>query len=209
MSEDLNLDSLFKSVRPSIVTPHLGKLSTLSSEKKLREIAKLIIESMAKTYNDSEQAKIAKSVLHDNEIQEFHYLRLDSLLVGVWPSISLMLLQLSYGEQSILIDSLYPKNLRFPAKTFAFVFTPEKGHKVREITVKGDPEVQAKLDSANAGIALILSELENQGYRKPHSDYIKNNLEQMQLMAQNARKEIAYKKRKQRAKEMNKYRDKN
>ena len=64
--------------------------------------------------------------------------------------LSLMLLQLSYGEQSTLIEALYPKNLQLCAKSFAVVFTPEL--KTNTVILKQDKELIDGIESANAGL---------------------------------------------------------
>lgn len=204
---DIDLDSLFAGVKPSVVTPHLAEVSGLNSNQKLRAIAKIIVKEMVTSYNKSPRAKIPKVIVHDGQPREVRYLNIDPLLTGVWPSVSLMLLQLSYGEQAILIESLYPKQTQFTAKAFASIFTPETGKNQPNLTVKSDPEIVEKLDSANAGIALILAELETQGYRKPHPDYIDRNLKQMRQLVKDARKISKGEKARMRAKEANQFRD--
>lgn len=175
--ENINLEDLLGNVTPSLVTPHLSEISALHSKARPKKIAEYIIRGMANSLKNP----VKKELLHEGEIHTIHYVNVEPLCTGSWAMLSLMLLQLSYGEQSTIIDALYPPNLQLCAKAFAIVFTPEL--KSNTIIVKQDEQLMDGIESANAGIAMILSLLKHVG-TIPHADEINKNRQVMQKLVQ-------------------------
>lgn len=176
MEDDtLNLEDLLGDVTPSLVTPHLSEISALHSKARPKKIAEYIIRGMANSLKNP----VKKELLHEGEIHTIHYVNVEPLCTGSWAMLSLMLLQLSYGEQSTIIDAFYPPNLQLCAKAFAIVFTPEL--KSNTIIVKQDEQLMEGIESANAGIAMILSLLKHVG-TIPHADEINKNRQAMQKL---------------------------
>ena len=176
MEDDtLNLEDLLGDVTPSLVTPHLSEISALHSKARPKKIAEYIIRGMANSLKNP----VKKELLHESEIHTIHYVNVEPLCTGSWAMLSLMLLQLSYGEQSTIIDAFYPPNLQLCAKAFAIVFTPEL--KSNTIIVKQDEQLMEGIESANAGIAMILSLLKHVG-TIPHADEINKNRQAMQKL---------------------------
>lgn len=201
-----NLNSVLSNVKPSIVTPHLAEIATLTSEQKLRQISKIIIKTMVENFNKSKDAKNPRVVMHEGQAIEVRYLDITDLYVGVWPSISLMLLQLSLGEQMILIESLYPKATQLAAKKFAVTFTNIAKHK-SNLELKSDPAIIDKLDSTLAGIAMLLAQMEDGGYPKPHPDKISKQEQLIQQIIKEKRRAFKHKQKLERAKERDRYHD--
>lgn len=201
-----NLNSVLNNVKPSIVTPHLADIATLTSEQKLRQISKIIIKTMVENFNKSKDAKNPRVIMHEGQAIEVRYLDVNDLYVGVWPSISLMLLQLSLGEQMILIESLYPKATQLAAKKFAVTFTNIAKHK-SNLELKSDPAIIDKLDSAVAGIAMLLAQMEDGGYPKPHPDRISKQEQLIQQIIKEKRRAFKHKQKLERAKERDRYHD--
>lgn len=175
--ESINLEDLLGDVTPSLVTPHLSEISALHSKARPKKIAEYIIRGMANSLKNP----VKKELLHEGEIHTIHYVNVEPLCTGSWAMLSLMLLQLSYGEQSTIIDAFYPPNLQLCAKAFAIVFTPEL--KSNTIIVKQDEQLMDGIESANAGIAMILSLLKHVG-TIPHADEINKNRQVMQKLVQ-------------------------
>jgi hypothetical protein len=175
--DTLNLEDLLGDVTPSLVTPHLSEISALHSKARPKKIAEYIIRGMANSLKNP----VKKELLHEGEIHTIHYVNVEPLCTGSWAMLSLMLLQLSYGEQSTIIDAFYPPNLQLCAKAFAIVFTPEL--KSNTIIVKQDEQLMDGIESANAGIAMILSLLKHVG-TIPHADEINKNRQVMQKLVQ-------------------------
>lgn len=198
MKDDLN--SLLNVTKPSVITPHLAQVSVMTSEKKLRAIAKLVVTNMVEQFNKSDVAKAPRTVAHDGKIIEIRYLKIDDLMIGVWPAVSLMILNLSIGEQMILIDSLYPKNAQLAAKAFAVTFTPHASGDPNFV-VAGDPAIIEKLDSANAGIAMLLAQMAQGGYPKPHPDALSEQEKLIKKLVHDRKLAQKHKKALNRAKE--------
>ena len=185
--EDLNLEELLGDVSPSIVTPSLGKIIEASSKSRPKLIAQLIIRGMAASLKNP----VKKEIIHDGQIQAVRYVDVEPLCTGSWAMLSLMLLNLSYGEQSTLIEALYPGNLQLCAKAFAVVFTPEL--KSSPVILKQDEELMKGIESANAGIAMVLSLLKGVG-TIPHADEIDKNRQAMQKLVESAKERDRYQK---------------
>ena len=115
-----------------------------------------------------------------------------------------MLLNLSFGEQCTLIDTLYPDNLQLPAKAFATYFTPET--KGNTVIIKRDEELLKGIESANAGIAMVISLLKNVT-AIPHTDEIFKNKEAMDKLVEAARERDKYQKAYHKSQEAAKFQD--
>lgn len=206
---EFDLGAILSTIKPSMVSPYLADISGLSNDKKIRKVSELIVRQMVTDYNKSEQARIPKLIIHDGETTEVRFFDIEPLLTGIWPSMSLVLLHLSYGEQTVLIDALYPKPAQFTAKIFAATFTkasmPIGGS--APITVKQDADMIGKVDSANAGIAMIISMMKTQGYREPHPDNVNQQLTNMNDLVDAASKEASYRDATKRAKSADKHKD--
>lgn len=196
----INLDELLSDVTPSLVTPHLAKIMEANSKARPKLIAQYIIRGMAKSMKDP----VRKEIIHDGEIHMVHYVDVEPLCTGSWALLSLMLLQLSYGEQSTLIEALYPKNLQLCAKAFAVVFTPEL--KTHTVVLKQDQALLDGVESANAGIAMILSLLKNVG-TIPHADEINKNKQAMKNLVKEAKETEKYRKEFGNSQDVAKHRD--
>ena len=198
--QELNLDDLLGDVTPSLVTPHLKKVLEANSKSRPKLIAELIIRGMANSLKDPVQ----REIIHDGDIHVIHYVNVEPLCTGSWAMLSLMLLNLSYGEQSTIIETLYPSNLQLCAKAFAVVFTPEL--KTNRVVVRQDKELLEGIENANAGIAMILSLLKNVG-TIPHADEIRKNRQTMQKLVDAAKTRDKYKKEFSRSQDAAKHQD--
>lgn len=201
---EINLDELLGDIVPNLVTPHLDKVAAVPNNKKPKLIAEMIMTGLADSITDP----VNKEIVHDGDIHLIRFVNVEPLLHGSWAMISLMLLSLSYGEQSTIIEALYPKRLQLPAKAFAVVFTSDL--KQTAVTVKQDEEIVKKIDSANAGIAMILALLErtsNGGGSIPHADEITKNQRSMSNLVDTLNERNKYKKQFESSQDASKHRD--
>lgn len=206
--DEQTLDNIIASIKPSMVTPELDKITNLKNDKKAREISHIIVKKMVKFYNDSGKGDIPRVILHDGKATEVRYFDIEPLMSGVWSMISLMILQLSYGEQTMIIEAIYPKAVQFTAKAFAATFT-ETNDNQTPMEVKSDPQIVEKLDSANAGIAMILAMMGNQGYKSPHPDKVNIELGNMNDLVEASERSKKFKNATKRAQDAFKYNDMN
>lgn len=197
---ELNLEELLSGMTPSMVTPSLASITSANSKARPKLIAQLIIRGMAKSLKNP----IKKEIIHEGEIHTIHYVDVEPLCTGSWAMISLMLLHLSFGEQSTIIEALYPSNLQLCAKAFAVVFTPEL--KSNTVIVKQDEQILNGIESANAGIAMILSLLKNIG-TIPHADEINKNKQAMRKLVETAQARDKYQKSLKASQEAAKHQD--
>jgi hypothetical protein len=116
-----------------------------------------------------------------------------------------MILQLSYGEQCTIIDTIYPEKIRLTAKSFAINFTPDVA--TTNVQIENETELRDKLDSANAGIATIIAMLWSQGSKSPHPDIVKRSLSDMDKLVTQANDSKKFAQASQRANEANRYQD--
>lgn len=203
---DLDLGAILSSIKPSLVTPHLSDITNINNDKKLREVSQLIVKGMLEDFNKSPKASVPRVIMHEGKATEVRYFDIEPLLTGVWPAMSLMILHLSYGEQTMLIEALYPKTTQFTAKAFAATFT--KMSSVSEpLEVKMDNTIEKKLDSTNAGIAMIIAMLRDEGYRPSHPDHVNMQLTNMNELVEAAEKEANFRNATTRAKNANKSQD--
>lgn len=204
----IDLGAIVASIKPSMVTPHLSEVIDVSNEKKTRVVSSLIMKQMVNDYNSSEASHVPKIIMHEGEMIELRHIDIEPLMMGIWPVMSLMLLHLSYGEQTMLIEAVYPKTTQFAAKAFGAVFTKEIATvDGTPVELKTDPEIEKKLDSANAGIAMIIAMLNDEGYRSPHPDKINDRLTNMNDLVDAAAKELQFKDATKRAQNAAQFRD--
>lgn len=200
MEIDLNLEELLSDICPNLVTPHLDKITGVGNDRKPKEIAELIIVGMANSVEDP----IQKEIMHDGAIHNIRFVNVDPLLKGPWASISLMLLSLSYGEQATIIEAIYPDRLQLTAKSFAVAFT--QGLKQTKVTVKQDGELVDRVDSANAGIAMILSILKKTG-TIPHADEVEKSRSAMDNLVAASKERDEYRKDFEKSQDLSKSKD--
>lgn len=200
---EINLDVLLGDIVPNLVTPQLDKVTAIPNNKKPKLIAEMIITGLADTITDP----VNKEIVHDGDIHHIRFVNVEPLLHGSWAIISLMLLSLSYGEQSTIIEAIYPKRLQLNAKAFAVVFSSDL--KQRSVTVKQDEEIVKKVDSANAGIAMILALMERTSSNGsiPHADEISKNQRSMTGLVDTLNERNKYKNQFESSQEANKHRD--
>lgn len=199
---DINLDELIGDIVPNLVTPKMGEITSLVNSKKPKAIAEMIITGLANSITDP----VNKEIVHDGDIHHVRFVNVEPLLHGSWAMISLMILSLSYGEQSTIIEAIYPKRLQLNAKAFAVVFTPDL--KQTSVTVKQDEEIVKKIDSANAGIAMILALMERTSKGTiPHADEIDKNRQSMSGLVDTLNERDKYQKQFKASQDTSKHRD--
>ena len=115
-----------------------------------------------------------------------------------------MILQLSYGEQCSIIESIYPKELQLSAKAFAINFT---NNTEKTVYVENDKEIVEKLNTANLGIATLMTMLTSMGGVVSHVDTVKNNLNLLQQMQKDNGELQRYKTNLTKAEQANKHND--
>lgn len=199
-AQSIDLDELLADIGPNIVTPELDKVTSAQNNQKAKVLSEIIVTALADSLTDP----IQKEILHDGEVHNIRFVNVEPLLIGPWANISLVLLTLSYGEQATIIEAVYPKRLQLNAKAFALAFT--KGLKQTELTVEEDSELIDRVESANAGIAMILAILEDTGYI-PHADEIDKNRSAMRELVETNKKRADYKKSFERSQELAKNKD--
>lgn len=172
-----DLNDLLDQLTPSLLTPHLGEISQLANDKKPKRVAQLLVRAM----HGQLGKPVMKEILHNGSIHQMRYFDIEPMMKGSWCELSLMLLQLSYGEQCVIIEALYPKDIQLTAKTFASHFT--KVDNSAPITIEQDAKSTHLLESANAGISLILATLIEMGYHIAHPDVASRHLYTMESMA--------------------------
>ena len=198
----IDLDELLGDIVPNLVTPRLDEITALPNNKKPKLIAEMIITGLADALTDP----VNKEIIHERDVHLIRFVNVEPLLHGSWAMISLMLLSLSYGEQSTIIEAIYPKRLQLPAKAFAVIFTPDL--KQTSVTVKQDEEIVKKIDSANAGIAMILALLDRTSKGTiPHADEINKNKQSMANLVDTLNERDKYKQQFQSSQDASKYRD--
>lgn len=182
---DINLEELLGDMSPSIVTPHLAEISAANTRARPKILAQFIIRGMAKSLKDP----VGKEIIHDGEIHAVHYVNVEPLCSGNWAVLSLMLLNLSFGEQCTIIEAVYPKHLQLTAKAFAVAFTPEL--KGGTVILRQDKSLLEGIEQANAGIAILMSLLKHVG-TIPHADEINKNRQAMAKLVQSAKERENY-----------------
>lgn len=197
---DINLDDMLKDITPSLITPKLSDILEMSAKVRPKQISYIMIRGLAASIKNP----VKKDILHRGTIHTIYYVDVEPLCQGSWAMLSLMLLNLSFGEQCTLIDALYPDNLQLSAKAFAAYFTPEV--KSNTVIIKQDEELLKGIESANAGIAMIISLLKNVT-AIPHTDEIFKNKEAMDKLVEAARERDKYQKSYKKSQEAAKFQD--
>lgn len=162
----IDLESLIGDIKPNKVTPHLDKLTSAQNNRKGKVLAEILMTAMVNGMRDP----VKKEIIHNGDVHIVKYVNVEPLFNGPWAMLSLMMLNLSYGEQSTIIESTYPERLQFNAKAFAVVFTPEL--RQTTVTIRQDEEVVRLLKEANAGIAMLLAKGGGASFI-PHADEIR------------------------------------
>lgn len=198
--QGINLEELLADIGPNFVTPQLDQVTSAQNNQKAKVLSEIIIRALADSLTDP----IQKEILHDGEVHNIRFVNVEPLLVGPWANISLVLLALSYGEQATIIEAVYPKRLQLNAKAFAVAFT--QGLKQTQVTIEQDSELIDRVDSANAGIAMILAILKDTGYI-PHADEIKKNQSAMRDLVEANKEREEYQKGFEKAQVVSKNRD--
>lgn len=173
----MDLSELVKELKPNMLTPHIEELMKANPAARGNLMARHIVRGMAK-----QKGKIDPiDILHGNAVETVRFLDVEPLCEGPWASYSLMLLNLSYGEQSTIIEALYPEKKQLPAKAFAILFS----HDGPDAPKKEDKDVLTAVENANAGIAMILAKLNATGGHI-HADEVGRQRDAMRKLAESA-----------------------
>lgn len=173
----MDLSELVKDLKPNIVTPHMDEIIKANPAARGNIIARYIVKGMAK-----QKGKIDPiDIIHNGTIQTVRFLDVEPLCEGPWAMYSLMLLNVSYGEQASIIESLYPEKKQLAAKTFAALFSHDSPNSVMR---REDSDVLVAVENANIGIAMILAKLDSNGVM--HADEINKQRTAMQQLAESA-----------------------
>ena len=197
----LDLNALVEHLQPNVITPQIGTVVDASANQKPRVIAQMIIKAKM----DGLTNPPTKDIVHNGTIHTIKLFDADTLNSGNWAIVSLMLLHLSYGEQVMIIDTIYPEKLRLTAKAFAANFTV--GSTSPTITIENDTELVDKLNSSNAGIAMIIAMLKSMGGQVTHADKILLEQSNMETFARDAEEQAQYMQSYNRAQSAAKYQD--
>lgn len=199
----LDLKELLANVKPNIITPHLKELTNVKNEKKPKTLAQI----MVKSFHDSLENPVAKQIYHKGDVHTIRYFDITPLMRGAWAEMSLILLNLSFAEQCDIIDSLYPDDVKLTAKAFAINFTKDVGE--QQVVPVQDEDLVNKLDTTNAGIAMVLAILANMGGNfSVHPDVLAKFVSTMETVSSEARERDRYAKASEMSDKVNKYRDK-
>lgn len=173
----MDLSEIIKDLKPNVVTPHMEEVVKTNPAARGNVIARHILRSMVK-----QRGKIDPiDIIHDGTIQTIRFLDIEPLCEGPWAMYSLILLNISYGEQSVIIEALYPEKKQAIAKAFAALFSRD----VPDAPRKQDTDVLDAIENANAGIAMILAKMEASG-GSLHADAIGKQRTAMQQLAESA-----------------------
>lgn len=179
----MNLSELVKDLKPNLVTPHMDEILKINPAARGNRIARHIIRGMVKQRGKTEPVDI----FHDGTVQTVRFLDVEPLCDGPWAAYSLMLLNVSYGEQSVIIEALYPKKKQLAAKTFAALFSHDAPYAVKP----QQDDVLEAVENANAGIAMILAKLESDGTGL-HADAVGKQRNAMKKLAESAAERNRY-----------------
>lgn len=197
---ELDLKTLLEGTTASILTPQLAKITEVSNTKKPKVIADILIREMHKQLNKN----VTKNILHNGAIHKISYFDVEPLTRGNWSIISLMLLNISYNEQCIIIESIYPVDLQLPAKAFALNFT---NNTEQTVYIENDKELVDKLDSANVGIALLLAMINSLGGSVNHIDSVKNQMKNLEKIQKDMKEVKSFKLGHESSQQASKFRD--
>lgn len=173
----MDLSELVKDLKPNIITPHINEVMNVNPAARGNVIARHIIRGMVKQKGKIEPIDI----MHGGEIVTVRFLDIEPLCEGPWAMYSLMLLNVSYGEQSTIIEALYPEKKQLIAKTFAALFS----HDSPNAPKRNQDDVLMAIENSNAGIAMILAKLESAG-GSIHADEVGKQRNAMKQLADSA-----------------------
>lgn len=180
----MDLSELIKDLKPNIITPQLEELMKANPAARGNVMARIILQGMIK-----QRGKIDPiDIIHNGEVKTVRFLDPKPLCEGPWAAYSLMLLNVSYGEQATIIESLYPEKKQIMAKAFAALFSHDT---LPEIQRKNEDEILTAIENANAGIAMILSQINHTGI---HADDVSKQRTAMQKLAESAMERERYRK---------------
>lgn len=185
----MDLSELVKDLKPNMVTPHMDEILKANPAARGNLMARHIIRGMAKQKGRIDPIDI----MHDGEIKTVRFLDVEPLCDGPWALYSLMLLSVSYGEQSTVIEALYPEKKQLMAKAFAALFS----HDSPMLPKKNNDDVLMAIENANAGIAMILAKMEGNG--PLHADSVGKQRTAMQGLADSLAERNRYRKQYERS----------
>lgn len=191
------LQDLLGDLTPNRITPHLAALQETKSEKRPKQLAELLLTSLL-----SDLSGTPRELLHKGEIQVIRQVDPQPLCYGSYAILSLLLLHLSFGEQCVLIEALYPSHLQLTAKSVALLLTKETSPTV---TVREDEKVTEKLDQLLAGMAMLLHR--NNTELPTHADQIQKEQAEMAKLVAAMQERDAYRKAKKRQQAAEKKKD--
>lgn len=174
---EMDLAELVKNLKPNIITPHMDEVVKANPAARANVIARHVIRGMAKQKGKIEPIDI----MHAGTVQTVRFLDVEPLCEGPWAAYSLMLLNVSYGEQSTIIEALYPERKQLAAKTFAALFSHDSPDAPKQV----DNDVLNEMRDMGAGIAMILAKLENNG-NSLHADEVAKQRTAMRELARSA-----------------------
>lgn len=179
----MDLNELVKDLKPNVITPHMDEVLKANPAARGNVIARHILRGMVK-----QRGKIDPiDIIHGGEIQTIRFIDVDALCEGPWAMYSLMLLNVSYGEQSVIIEALYPEKKQLAAKTFAVLFS----HDSPNAPKMQDNDMLIAIENANAGIAMILARMGTNG-GSLHADEVARQRNAMQQLAASAAERDKY-----------------
>lgn len=173
----MDLNELVKDLKPNIITPHMEEVMKANPAARGNVIARCILRGMAKQRGRIDPIDI----MHGGTIQTVRFLDVEPLCEGPWAMYSLMLLNVSYGEQSAIIEALYPEKKQLVAKTFAALFS----HDMPDMPKKQDNDVMDSINDIKSGIAMVLARMNSQN-GSLHADEVGRQLSAMQQLAKSA-----------------------
>lgn len=173
----MDLAELVKDLKPNVITPHMEEVMKANPAARGNVIARHILRGMIK-----QRGKIDPiDIMHAGEVVTVRFLDPEPLCEGPWAMYSLILLNVSYGEQSTIIEALYPEKKQLTAKTFAALFSHDSHNAPR----KQDNDILTAVENANAGIAMILAKMESNG-GSLHADAVSRQRTAMKQLAESA-----------------------
>lgn len=173
----MDLSELVKDLKPNIITPHMDEVMKTNPAARGNIIARHIIRGMAKQRGRIDPIDI----MHGDTVQTVRFLDIEPLCEGPWALYSLLLLNVSYGEQSVIIEALYPEKKQLAAKTFAALFS----HDAPNVPKAQDKDMLEAIENANAGIAMILAKMDA-SCGAVHADEIGRQRSAMRKLAESA-----------------------
>lgn len=181
----MDLNELVKDLKPNMVTPHMDEVMKANPAARGNVMARHIIRAMAKQRGRIDPIDI----IHGDGVVTVRFLDVEPLCDGPWALYSLMLLNVSYGEQSTIIEAIYPEKKQLAAKAFAALFS----HDSPMLPKRDDTDVLQAIENANAGIAMILAKLDANG-GSLHADSVAKQRTAMQGLADSLAQRNKYKK---------------